>query len=310
MRSVFMITCCLFGLSISTLFRDIFKGLAGSSDGSISNVIKKLPGNVIQDLEGDEQEAGQFVCQVLINHNIPGAIEDLGEDVWNEIKGDWSAVTGFIESLPTLAPAILEDIVQDGEDVVSVVEEIITDPGAIITIIEGGVKTVVSDIESIGGDVTSLFRCLFGCKSTGTTTANPAATLSNSCKSVLAATTTTTHASTSSPHSTYASVSSTHASASPTFSIRSSTSWTYPSHTSTSSATIPRATPVTATSFTSVKNDPSTTAVQSSSNGQQIITPSAQGGTSGGTGLSGLRTPEMRVWAGLMINFIVAVIFL
>ena len=30
----------------------------------------------------------------------PGVIEDLAEDVWDEIKDDWTAVTDFIESLP------------------------------------------------------------------------------------------------------------------------------------------------------------------------------------------------------------------
>jgi hypothetical protein len=107
--------------------------MIGSKDKKISNVIKQLPQDYVKQIQTSENEAGQFVCQILINHNIPGAIEDLGEDVWKEIKDDWSAVTDFVESLPTLAPQILQGIVQDAEDVVSVVEEIITNPAAALT---------------------------------------------------------------------------------------------------------------------------------------------------------------------------------
>jgi len=107
--------------------------MIGSKDKKISNVIKGLPRDYVQQIQTSENEAGQFVCQILINHNVPGAIEDLGEDVWKEIKDDWSAVTDFVESLPTLAPQVLQEIVQDAGDVVSVVEEIITNPAAALT---------------------------------------------------------------------------------------------------------------------------------------------------------------------------------
>ena len=57
---------------------------------------------MVDALENDEQETGQFICE-LMDGNVLGIIEDLAEDVWDEIKDDWKAVTDFIESIPILA---------------------------------------------------------------------------------------------------------------------------------------------------------------------------------------------------------------
>jgi hypothetical protein len=175
--------------TILTSYSDIIKGLTGSDSPTISSFIKGLPHDLLDELENNEQQAGQFVCQIL-DGNIPGVIENLGEDIWREIEDDWSAVTSFIAALPSLAPEVLEDIVHDGEDVVSVIGEIFTDPEAALTVIENGVEVVVSDIESVGGDVVSFFKCLFGDCSTSTPP-DPAATLSASCQAIQAAATTT-----------------------------------------------------------------------------------------------------------------------
>jgi hypothetical protein len=165
------------------------KGLTGSDSPTISSFIKGLPHDLLDELENNEQQAGQFICQIL-DGNVPGVIENLGEDIWTEIEDDWTAVTSFIAALPSLAPEVLEDIIQDGEDVVSVIGEIFTDPEAALTVIENGVEVVVSDIESVGGDAISFFKCLFGDCSTSTPP-DPAATLSASCQAIQAAATTT-----------------------------------------------------------------------------------------------------------------------
>ncbi|KAG0645115.1 hypothetical protein D0Z07_9119 [Hyphodiscus hymeniophilus] len=170
---------------------DIFKGLYDSKSPRLTSFVNGLPTGVVDALENDEDEAGQFICQVM-QGNVPGIIEDLTDDVWDEIKDDWTAVTDFVESIPTLAPAILEDIIHDGEDVVSIVGDIFTNPGAAVTAIVNGVESVISDIESVGGEVVSGIECLFDKKKCQqSSTADPAATISASCSAILAAATTT-----------------------------------------------------------------------------------------------------------------------
>jgi hypothetical protein len=169
---------------------DIIKGLVRTDSPTISGFIKGLPHDLLDELENNEQQAGQFICDIL-DGDVPAVIENLASDVWSEIEGDWSVVTDFIVSLPTLAPEVLEEIVQDGEGVVSVIGEIFTNPGAAITVIESGVEEVVSDITSVGGDVISFVKCLFGDCSTPSSPPNAAATLSASCQAIMAAATTT-----------------------------------------------------------------------------------------------------------------------
>jgi len=75
--------------------------------------------------------------------------------------------------------------------VVSVVGEIFTNPGGALTVIENGVLAVVTDIENVGEEIWTDIECLFGQCAPATTSADPAASLSNSCQGVLAAATST-----------------------------------------------------------------------------------------------------------------------
>jgi hypothetical protein len=174
---------------------DILKALFQSDKPTVTRFVGAVPRAFLDELEHDEQQAGQFICEIL-NGNVPGAFENLAEDlatdVLDDIKDGFDDITSFVKSLPTLAPEILENIISDGEDVVSVIEELFTDPGGVVTLIEGDVKTVISDIESVATSLWHGFTCLFKPKKDcGTSTADPAATLSSSCGVVMAAATTT-----------------------------------------------------------------------------------------------------------------------
>lgn len=68
---------------------DIIKGLVGSASPTISSFIKGLPHDLLDELENNEQQTGQLVCDIL-DGDVPGIIEGLSEDVWSEIQGDWS----------------------------------------------------------------------------------------------------------------------------------------------------------------------------------------------------------------------------
>lgn len=172
----------------------MLKSLFDSGKPSVSKLVESLPRDLLQELETNEQQAGQFVCEVL-QGNVPGAFEnlakDLATDVWDEIQAGFSDVTSFIEALPTIAPEILDDILSDGEDVVSVIEEVFTNPQGALTLIEGDVKTVISDIESVASGIWHGFTCLFVTCTDSSTSLNPIATLSSSCKHILAAASTT-----------------------------------------------------------------------------------------------------------------------
>jgi hypothetical protein len=174
---------------------DILKALFQSDKPTVTRFVGAVPRAFLDELEHDEQQAGQFICEIL-NGNVPGAFENLAEDlatdVLDDIKDGFDDITSFVKSLPTLAPEILENIISDGEDVVSVIEELFTDPGGVVTLIEGAVKTVISDIESVATSLWHGFTCLFKPKKDcSTSTADPAATLSFSCGVVMAAATTT-----------------------------------------------------------------------------------------------------------------------
>ncbi|MCJ1292631.1 Syntaxin-binding protein 3 [Xylographa carneopallida] len=174
-------------LVCATFFSDILKGLIQAN--RYSNLITSIPDNVIQDLESDEADAGLFVCQIL-NGDFPQAFEQIGGEIVGQAESDYASLTSFILSLPTLAPAILDDLVQDGEDVVSVVGELFTNPEAAVTVIVGGVESVVSDIwggiETVGDEI----LCFFGqdCPTiAATTVANTGAMmLSSTCHGILA----------------------------------------------------------------------------------------------------------------------------
>ncbi|MCJ1315219.1 hypothetical protein MMC15_000535 [Xylographa vitiligo] len=196
----------LASLVCSSFFSDILKGIFQAN--RYSNLVTSIPENVIEDLESDEADAGLFVCQIL-NGEFPQAFEQIGDEIIGDVESDFASLTSFILSIPTLAPAILDDLVQDGEDVVSVVGELFTNPGAAVTVIVGGVESVIEDIwgdiETIGGEI----ACFFGqdCPSAAATTlGNTAAMmLSSTCQGILAdapvVTSTTYAAATSTPAS-------------------------------------------------------------------------------------------------------------
>lgn len=131
------------------------------------------------------------MCEVL-DGNIPGAFEDLAtnvaSDVWDNMQSGFGDITSFISAIPTLAPQILDNIVSDSENAVSVVEELFTNPGGVLTLIEGGFETVISDIEAIATEIWGEITCLV---EECTTAPNPAAVLTSSCNQVMAAATTT-----------------------------------------------------------------------------------------------------------------------
>lgn len=187
-----------------------------SGKPSVSGFVKGIPKDLLDTLKSDEQEAGQFVCAVL-HGDIPGAIADLAEDIFDEIEGDFNDVTSLIKSLPTLAPEILEDILQDGEDVVSVIGELFTNPEAALEVIEGEAETIVSDVESWGKGVLHGLQCIFFDCPTATstsTTKDPAATLQSSCSSIMAAVSTTLTTTEK-----WSAASTTYSSAQPTFAV-------------------------------------------------------------------------------------------
>lgn len=97
--------------------------------------------NTVSGIQDDETEAAEFFCDIY-NGNLPEAFDDIGD----ELLGDLEDLTSFVEGLTTLAPEIFSDIIQGGEDVVSVVGELLTDPGDAITVIVGGIETAVEDI--------------------------------------------------------------------------------------------------------------------------------------------------------------------
>jgi hypothetical protein len=159
-----------------------------SDKPAVTRFVEAVPQAFLDQLENNEQQAGQFICEIL-DGNVPGAFEnlalDLATDVLDEIQEGFDDITSFVKSLPTLAPEILEKIISDGE-------ELFTDPGGVVTLVEGDVKTVISDIESVATSLWHGFTCLFKLKSDcSTSTVDPAATLSSSCGVIMAAATTT-----------------------------------------------------------------------------------------------------------------------
>jgi hypothetical protein len=105
-------------------------------------------------IQSDETEAAEFFCDIY-DGNLPQVFEDIGSD----LVGDLEDFSSFVVGLTTLAPAILSDIVQGGDDVVSVVGELFTDPGDAITVIVGGIETAV---EVLWGDFTNVACDILG----------------------------------------------------------------------------------------------------------------------------------------------------
>jgi len=268
-------------VAYSDLLTSIFK----SGKPSVSTFVRGIPKDLLDVLETNEQQAGQFVCAVL-DGDVPSAFEnlaeELGSDVWGELTSGFADVTSFIESLPSLAPEVLNDILTDGEDVVSVVEELFTNPGAALTIIEGDVMTVVSDVESVVTGAWNDFTCFIcGCCSNSaaasaaaTTSLDPAASLAQSCGQINAAATTT---------------------YSPTdLAAAGSTSTAYPS-----------AQPTNVASPTFAAQ--TTTQEQAAPTGQQTL---GSGGGGGGVPSDGALGYIFQAWVGVLTCFVVCIVFL
>jgi len=188
-------------------FGDILTGLFRS--GRYPNLIEKIPQDILGNLEGSPQDAGYFICRIL-HGDFPEAFADIAGQLVGDVESDFEALTNFVMATPTLAPVVLNDIEQGGEDVVSIVEELAVNPGAALTMFIDDVETVVqevwgaivtigedivSEVEQIGGDILTDVECLFGdCPAAATTTAQAAlmsndqaaVVLSQSCQQILA----------------------------------------------------------------------------------------------------------------------------
>ncbi|KAH8588996.1 hypothetical protein B0O99DRAFT_342353 [Bisporella sp. PMI_857] len=177
-----------------TIWGDVVKGIMNSKSPKIKDFIKEIPQEVLSGIRDNEQDAAEFVCAIL-HGDTPSAISGLAEDVLDEIEEDFSAVTSFIQAIPTLAPQIVENIIEGGGNVVSLVGQIFTDPEDAVTVIVDGMTEVVEDIANVVKDVGDFFECTFKfgeCDADKENDPNkkPAVDLANMCKSVLSGKTT------------------------------------------------------------------------------------------------------------------------
>ena len=172
--------------------RDILRSLLRQK--KFANFVKEAPQNIINDLENNEQQAGEAVCDMLAG-NLPGFLEDVVSSLSSEAESEFNSLVDFVGELPSLAPEILGDLEQDAEDVVSVIGELVTNPGAAVTVIVDGVESVVEDIwgevETVGGEIITAIECFFGdCTTAAVSTPAEILALQSSCLSISAAATT------------------------------------------------------------------------------------------------------------------------
>jgi hypothetical protein len=94
-------------------------------------------------------------------------------------------MTSFVETLPSLIPQIADDVVQGGEDAISIIVELCTNPGGALTVIEEGAESIYSDVTagivSVFSDITQFFGCDIG-GDCATTTGNA---FGNSCSQLM-----------------------------------------------------------------------------------------------------------------------------
>ena len=142
--------------------RDILRSLLRLN--RFADFVKEVPRNLINDLENDEQQAGEAICDILAG-KFPALLQDVASSLSSEAESELNSLVDFIGELPRLAPEILGDLEQDADDVVSVIGELVTNPGAAITVIVGGVESVVEDIwgeiRTVGGEIITGIECLF-----------------------------------------------------------------------------------------------------------------------------------------------------
>lgn len=285
-----------------------------SGKPSLSSFVKGIPKDLLDVLEDNEQQAGQFVCAVL-DGDVPGAFSNLateiGSDVWDDIQTGFEDVTSFIESLPSLAPQLLDGIISDGEDVGSVIVELFTNPGGALTVIEGDIMTIITDVESIATGVWHGFTCFICgcCTSSATTTLDPHALLSSSCNNIMAAATTT-----YSPTQHAAASSTAYPSAQPTYVA--SPTWAAQTSTTVQAAWTPSSAseelPAQSTAY--VVATPLVTPLESTPSKVVTLTFSqtTKGSGSGGTAVpsDGALGFVLQAWVGLLACFIVVVVVL
>ncbi|KAJ4298007.1 hypothetical protein N0V90_005906 [Kalmusia sp. IMI 367209] len=147
----------------AAFFANIVRSLL--SQGRFSRFVKEAPQTLLDTLQDDEQAAGELVCDILIDNSFPEFVSDVVDDLSEEAVDDLQALGDFVINLPKLAPAILSEIEEGAEDVVSIIGQLVTDPEAAITVIVGGVESVVEsawdDLTSIGGEIISDIACFF-----------------------------------------------------------------------------------------------------------------------------------------------------
>jgi hypothetical protein len=123
--------------------------------------------------------------------SFPSAFAEISTVIVGEASSDFAGFTSFIKAIPTLAPAILSDIEQGGEDVSSIFGELAMNPEAALTLFVNDTETVISEVwaelvtvagavetdaEILGGEINTFFGCLFGnCPASACATTDPAA---------------------------------------------------------------------------------------------------------------------------------------
>lgn len=139
----------------------------------------------------NDGEAAVFVCEIL-QGDIPDALEGLATDAIDAVLRELHSMTSFIVSLPTLAPEILDDIVQGGEEAISIAEELVTNPGGALTVIENGIETIFSEVTagvgSLASEATSVFGDItyfFGCDIGGDCPTSTSNAMLGSCSTVM-----------------------------------------------------------------------------------------------------------------------------
>ncbi|OCL11941.1 hypothetical protein AOQ84DRAFT_386467 [Glonium stellatum] len=189
LRTTLLFLISASSLATASLFSDIFRSIIRTN--RFSNLVQEIPQDIIDNLENDEQLAGEAICDML-GGNIPAFLGDVVNDLSSEAESEFNSLLGFVEGLPKLAPAILGDIEQDAEDVVSVIGELVTNPGAAVTVIVDGIESVVDDIwgeiKTVGGEIITDIECFFGdCPTAAVSTPAEVLALQSSCSSISAA---------------------------------------------------------------------------------------------------------------------------
>ncbi|KAK9415032.1 hypothetical protein SUNI508_10637 [Seiridium unicorne] len=131
-------------------FSGIVKALRGANQ--LTRFFDALPDSVREPIENTEVGAAAFVCSIMRGQGsemtaafaIPEA---------SAIEQEFSTITSFVGAIPSIAADTLSYIVNEGEDAVSVVGVLLANPSAAVSLIEGGVETIISDVECF------LFSC-------------------------------------------------------------------------------------------------------------------------------------------------------